>query len=217
MISPKGRSSDIKKSMIILGGGGHARVLKEILSLRKCRVLGYTDIKPMPGMPVPYLGNDDVLKKYPSNKVLVVNGIGSVHLPLMRQKIYEKFKSKGYCFAAVIHPCAVISADIVLGEGVQVMAGVVINTGARIGENVIINTLSGVDHDCLVDAHTHIAPGVNISGDVCIGRGCHIGTGAKIIQGISIGNGALIAAGATVVKNVPAGGQAAGVPARNTK
>jgi UDP-perosamine 4-acetyltransferase len=205
----------VKQDVVIIGGGGHARILREILGLDPhVRVLGYTDLKPCLGMQVPYLGKDIVLKKMAVDRLRLVNGVGSVAQPLLRQKVYEHLTASGFKFMSVIHPRAVISKETQLGQGVQVMAAAVINLGARLGENVIINTSSVIEHDVFIGAHTHIAPRVAISGGADIGEGVHVGIGATIIQGIKVGDGALIAAGAVVIKNVDAKACMAGVPAK---
>jgi acetyltransferase-like isoleucine patch superfamily enzyme len=83
-----------------------------------------------------------------------------------------------------------------------------------VGHNSIINTRASVDHDCVIGAHVHLAPGVTLSGGVTVGEGTHIGTGAVVIQGMTIGPRAIVGAGAVVVADVPAGAVVLGVPAR---
>ncbi len=210
----KQKSPAVARSVILLGGGGHARVLKDILDLTpECEILGYTDLKPNEDLGLKYLGTDDSLQKYSSRKVILVNGIGSVRLPQQRQQIFDTYVERGFEFLSVIHPQAIISRSAKLAMGAQVMAGAVINPGAQIGENVIINTRATIDHDCVIGAHTHIAPGVTLSGNVTVGAGSHIGTGATVIQGITIGEKTLVGAGAVVVKHLAGHVTAVGVPA----
>src|SRR6266571_4080705 len=204
--------------VIILGAGGHAKGLVDALLAASAVIAGIVDPDPaLTGtkvLGVPVLGGDDIVNEYPPSEIQLVNGLGSVGLPVKRQQLFEKFKGMGYKFATVVHPSAVIASDVVLGEGVQVMAGVVIQPGCRIGINSIINTRASVDHDCAIGDHVHIAPGVTMSGGVTVGTCSHIGTGATVIQGISIGNGCLVAAGAVVTNNIIAGAMVRGVPAR---
>ena len=94
------------------------------------------------------------------------------------------------------------------------MANVTINVAAEIGDNVILNTASSIDHHCVVGAHSHIAPGATLAGNVRIADETLVGAGAVILPGISIGAHCTVAAGAVVTGNVPDGVTVAGVPAR---
>jgi sugar O-acyltransferase (sialic acid O-acetyltransferase NeuD family) len=202
--------------IIIIGAGGHAKVLMDTLLDQDKDIIGIVDKeasklgKDLLGIRV--IGTDDIVFKYQAEKISLVNGIGSVQQTSLRKNINDQFKQKGYSFANVIHSSAIIAKDVKLGEGVQVMAGVVIQTGSTIGMNTIINTKASIDHDCKIGAHVHIAPGVTISGSVEIGDGAHIGTGAVLIQGIKIGRNSLIGAGSVVIRNVMPETTIIGVP-----
>jgi UDP-perosamine 4-acetyltransferase len=201
-----------------LGAGGHAKVLIDALLASSTVIAGVVDPDAkLAGtflLGISVLGGDDIVSEFPPSQVQLVNGLGSVGLPVKRQQLFEKFRHMGYTFAAVTHPSAVIAPDVTFEEGTQVMAGAVIQTGCRIGFNSIVNTRASVDHDCAVGDHVHIAPGVTISGGVKVGNGVHIGTGATIIQGVSIGSYCLVAAGAVVTRDMIAGTMVRGVPAR---
>ena len=206
------------KNIIIIGGGGHARVLIASLKVLRCEIIGI--LHPDASLIGHYidgvcvLGNDDKLRDYAPDTIELVNGLGSVSLPEKRKDIYIKFKKDGYSFASIVHPSAIVVDDVKIGEGVQIMAGAIIQTGCLIGDNAIINTGAIVDHDCKIGAHVHIAPGSAISGSVEIGEMVHIGTGASIIQGKKIGDSVIIGAGSVVIENVPSNYEVVGVPAR---
>jgi UDP-perosamine 4-acetyltransferase len=194
--------------MIILGAGGHAKVLMDALG--KADIAGLADMdttrwgKQLLGCTIH--GGDDWVLQQLAASVLLVNAIGSVDRESLgrRRAIFEKFHARAYRFAQVIHPAAIISARAVFGEGAQVMAGAVIQADARIGANTLVNTRASVDHDCSIGAHVHIAPGAVLSGAVTVGDGVHIGAGAVVKQSVKIGEGALIGAGAIVLRDVPA-------------
>lgn len=205
-------------AIIVIGGGGHARVLVDALYCQGVTVLGFTDAEPEKArqaiLEVRCLGGDDAVLQFKPNEVQLINGLGSVRETSRRQRLFDSFKKMGYTFFSVIHPSAVVAKDVKLGEGAQIMAGAVIQTGSYIGMNTIVNTKASVDHDCVLGEHVHLAPGVTLSGEVKIGTGVHVGTGATIIHGIDIGRNSLIGAGSLVIRDVPENATVLGVPAR---
>lgn len=206
--------------VIVLGAGGHAKVLINALQLCSVEILGITDPDPsLAGqsvLGVPVIGTDDEVKSYSSEGVRLVNGLGSVGLPWARRMLFEKWRKSGFFFSPVIHPSAVVAADALVGEGSQIMAGAVLQPGVCLGANVIINTRASLDHDCRIGSHTHIAPGVTLSGGVHVGIGTHVGTGTSVVQGVSIGDITLLGAGSVVLIDIPAGVKAYGCPAKVT-
>jgi sugar O-acyltransferase (sialic acid O-acetyltransferase NeuD family) len=204
--------------VIVIGAGGHAKVLIENLLSLAVRVIGMTD--PDPGAidrriyNIPVIGAEDIISDYPPDEICLVLGFGSVGSTKAREKTYLQYKDQGYNFLSVIHPSAVVANDVHLSEGVQLMAGVIIQPGCCIGCNTIINTGVSIDHDCRIGDHVHLAPGVTLSGSVAVGKGTHVGTGATIIQKITIGRNCLVGAGALVIGDVPENVTVMGHPAK---
>ncbi|MBM3567058.1 MAG: sugar acetyltransferase, partial [Alphaproteobacteria bacterium] len=157
------------------------------------------------------------LAAHAPDKILLVNGLGSTETTAARRALYETFVKRGYRFAAVIDPLALITGPVEIGDGGQILAGAVLQPGAVIGANVIINTRASIDHDCIVGAHAHIAPGATLSGGVWVGDGAHIGTGASVIQNIRVGVNGIVGAGAAIIADVPDDATVVGVPARVLK
>ena len=204
-------------ALIVIGGGGHAKVLVSTLLMQDRKVLGFVDLKrALPALlGIGQLGDDSVVFLHSPDQVRLVNGVGSVDSTVLHRTMYETFVKRQYVFETVIHPSAVIAPDVRIEDGVQVMAGAVVQPGSRLGKNVIVNTGARVDHDCCIEPHAHIAPGVTLSGGVHIGEEAHVGTGATIIQGVKVGPASMVGAGAVVLDDVPAGVTVVGVPARS--
>lgn len=211
------------RQIVILGGGGHARVL--VSTLRRLQAAGggefgpkgYTAPNADPDWPFPefsHLGDDSTLATLDRAAFLLINGVGSTRNTTVRARLFQQAKALGFSFASVLDPSALIDPSVSLGEGVQVLARVVLQNGTALGDNVIINTGAIVDHDCRVGRDCHIAPGVVLSGGVSVGDGTHIGTGATVTQGVRIGRNVTVGAGAVVVGDLPDGVVAFGVPAR---
>ncbi|WP_404417418.1 acetyltransferase [Marinospirillum sp.] len=200
----------MSRPVILLGAGGHAKVVLEILRQIKQPVLGVIDprlkqnhIKEWQGLPI--LGDDSDVSLYPTDKIFLANGIGSLPGQTLRCSVYRQFKSSGYTFITLVHPTAIIAEDITLAEGVQIMAGCILGTDVQIDENTLINTGTQLDHDCKVGKHCHLAPAVVLCGNVQVEDGCHLGPSSCVVQGCHLGQGAVLGAGSTLLCDLPKG------------
>lgn len=200
---------NLLKPVVVLGAGGHASVLIDILKQQGREVIAIVtpDIKQtnavFEGIKM-FIQDEDVLKFEPSD-ISLVNGIGSMPGSKLREGIYQSYNDKGFHFETIISDNAIVSPYAMLASGVQVMAGAVIQAGTVISENCIINTSAVIDHDCNVGRHNHIAPSATLSGGVITGDCVHIGTGSNVIQLVKIGSEVVIGAGATVTRNIESG------------
>ena len=206
--------------IVVIGGGGHAKVLISALKKSGYEVTGYTDRMNRGSLlGIFYLGDDGVLPGMIRNdgagKAII--GIGKIDLSDMRIRIQQELSAIGFDFPVIISPSAVVNEEVALGPGTVVFDGVVVNSGTEMGQACIINTNSTVEHDCRIGDNIHIAPGVTLSGGVTIGNNCMIGTGANVIQSVSICEGCLIGAGSTVVKDITIPGTYVGNPAKRIR
>jgi sugar O-acyltransferase (sialic acid O-acetyltransferase NeuD family) len=198
---------NVKKPIIILGAGGHAKVLAEVLRSTGYKILGLTDPLMKSGetkFGVVCLGDDEKLQEYSVDEIELVNGIGAIPGQHLRWELGKRLRELGYSFVTVIHPSAILSSDVKLANGAQIMAGAVLQPGVHIGCDSIVNTGVCVDHDCYIGDSCHLAPGVTLSGEVRVGDGVHVGTGACVIQDIEIGARTVIAAGSVIYNDLPA-------------
>lgn len=200
--------------VVVLGAGGHAKVVLEVLREAGETVVGLTDADPAPRavLGAPVLGTDaalpDVLARG-CRRAFVALGDNAV-----RRRVAEQAMALGFELASAISPRAVVSPSARLGRGVAVMAGAVINADAEIGDLAIVNTGAVVEHDCRLGAAAHLGPRAALAGGVVVGEGAFLGVGASVIPGVTIGAAAVVGAGACVVRDVPEGARIAGVPAR---
>lgn len=209
-----------KSKIVVIGGGGHAKVIISILKkLDQFEVFGYIDQTDKGAiLDIPYLGTDDTASNLFSNNInTAVLGIGQLKDSSLRKKVAEKYQSLGFNFPTILSSDAIINNSTTIGNGTVIMAGVVINVDSQIGEFGIINTSATIDHDCKIGDFTHIAPGVTLSGGVKIGNKCLVGTGSSIIQYIDIPDNTIIGAGSVLIKSIFEQGIYAGNPARRIK
>lgn len=207
--------------VIIIGAGGHAKVLAALLVAAGVEIVGLTDTDParhggnVLGCPV--LGDDEIIAEHGVGEIKLAVGVGTTRSSAVRHNIYATYAGRGYQFHTCIHPTAMIAADVMIGPGAQVMAGAVIQPGTVIGANAIINTGACVDHDCHIGDHAHIAPGAVLSGGVTVGACSHVGAASVILQNIALGAEVTVGAGAVVTADVDDGACMIGIPAREAK
>ncbi len=205
---------------VLIGGGGHARVLIECLEAGKeVRIEGILDPDPILRgqrvMGVPILGADDLLPKLVRRGIrYFVVAVGGTGDNRPRQRLFQLGQENGMKPISVIHPSAILSARARAGAGAQLLPGGIVNAGAVLGCNVIVNSGAIVEHDCRIGDHVHIATGAKLASTVEAGLGAHIGIGAAIRQGIRIGEWAVVGAGAVVIRDVEPGSTVVGIPAR---
>ena len=192
---------------VILGAGGHARVVLDVLHRLGRPVLGVL----VPDQPVgtdwhgvPVLGADAWLEQPQAQACQFAVGVGMVPgRRSRRQALIERLKALQLRTPALVHPAAVVSAAAEVAAAVQVMAGAVVQPGVRLGVGALLNTGARVDHDCVVGEGAHLAPGAVLCGDVQIGAWAFVGAGAVVLPGVTVGEGAVVAAGAVVRLDVP--------------
>lgn len=195
--------------LVMLGAGGHAKVLLALAQAAGLEVLGVCDPElaeqgrdQWRGIPV--LGGDEALDTLDPATIGLINGLGQLVGSTGRRKIFERLKAKDFRFPVLVHPAAWVDASAVLSEGVQVMAGAVIQADATVGSNSIINTGASLDHDCCLGAHVHVAPGATLCGSVRVHDRAFIASGATVIQGLSIGEDAVVGAGVVLTRDLSA-------------
>jgi sugar O-acyltransferase (sialic acid O-acetyltransferase NeuD family) len=206
--------------IVVVGAGGHAREVVEILRDTAAagsdhHPIGYVDDDPtkqgavLDGLPV--LGGMKWLEESERAEIKVICAIGQ---PELCEELAQRVKGMGRRFGQAISPRALVSPNATLGEGVIIFPNVVVNTGAKIGNCVTLNVGTTVSHDSIVGDYSNVNPGVHLAGNVEVGRKAYVGMGANIIQGLSVGEHSVIGAGAVVISDVAADTRAVGVPAQ---
>jgi len=207
----------MKAGIIVVGTGGHAKVVIELLRASSMTIdycIGVDDgCTTCLGVPV-LQGDDHLLSLHREgyNRAFIAIGANG-----LRQRLANMVKQAGYFLVNAISPHSVISPTAHLGEGIAIMAGVVINAESVIEDLAIINTGAIIDHDCHIGRAAHIAPQSTLAGKVNIGNSAFLGVGCKVIPRIKIGSGTTVGAGGVVIADIPNDVVAVGVPAKIIK
>jgi len=209
----------MKKKVVIIGAGGFGREILDVIDA--CNMHGDGIYEPLGfivdaqyGMPgtlvngLPILGGFEWLEKN-ADKVSVTCGVGA---PQQRYHLVKRAQEINCTFFSVIHPSAILTRWVQVGEGVVITAGTILTNQIQIGNHVHINLDCTIGHDVVLRDFATMAPGVHVSGKVVLGDGCYIGTGVNILEKLHIGEWSVIGAGGTIIKNVPANTTVVGVP-----
>lgn len=200
-----------QKKLIIVGAGGHGKVILDVAMRNGYVIMGFLDdnpdLKELGGHPV--IGRCADAVKYAPEAEFVI-GIGS---NVIREHLVEMLDGK-VTWATLVHPTAYIGLSVEIGEGTLVMPQASVNAFAKVGRHCIINTSSVVEHDNVIDDFAHVSSGAALAGTVHVGRRTLIGVGSSVKNNISICEHVTVGAGAAVVKDITEPGVYVGVPAR---
>lgn len=200
------------KRVMLIGGGGHAKVVMDIVEACGDQVLGILDDGLAAGTrvrDVPVLGTTADARQF--DNALFVIAVGSNEA---RKKLAARLDVAWY---TAIHPSAIVSEKASVGEGSVVMPRAVINAGAYVGRHCIINTAAVVEHDNHIADYAHVSCGAVLTGTVRVGECALVGAGAVVKNNVLICDGCVVGAGAVVTKDLAEKGVYVGVPARKMK
>jgi len=199
---------DPQKSILVYGGGGHAKTVMEmILALGGYQIAGIVDDGIPAGTMVlgsPVLGAREILSALAGQGLrLAANGVGGILDIRIRVEIFGLLESSGFSFPVLKHPGATVEPSAVIGEGTQVFANAYVGSGAVLQPRCMVNTSAVVSHECQVGAYSHIAPGALLAGLVHVGERTLVGMGVTTAIGVRIGSGVRIGNGAIILADVP--------------
>ncbi len=213
---PNSPTQSDQSPVLLLGAGGHGRVVAQVLRAAGREIAGFLDDDPtkigieVDGLRV--LGtSEDAARLGSSIGAVVIVGVGD---NTQRGARLSQLQAEGVAIASVVDPSAVVAPGVTIGAGAVVMPRAVVNTGCTIGFGCIVNTSASLDHDTALGDCAHASPGAITSGGVSVGAFAWLGTGAIVLPGVRIGEHAVVGAGAVVREDVPAHTTVVGVPAR---
>lgn len=191
------RAAGASPPAVVVGAGGHGRVVADILAAAGRAVAGFLDdrvVGPVAGLPVlgPFARALD--PGFVGGRTLIV-ALGDT---TRRVDLSQAILRAGGTLATAIHPSAVVAGGARVGTGASISALSVIGTGASVGRFCIVNTAAVVDHDCRLGDGAFLAPGVRLCGGVTVGAGAVLGAGAIVLPGMRIVAGARVRAGTVV-------------------
>lgn len=202
---------------VVVGAGGHAKVVAEALVASGVEVRGFVDPSMPAGTPVVHgsvLGDDAWLAALPATERTVAVGVGATSSVAARRRIVESLESAGATVVGCRHPSSIVAASASVDPTAQILALSIVNPSATVGAHTVVYSAAVVEHDCTVGDFAYLSPRAVLCGGARVGDGAFVGAAATVLPGVSIGDGATVAAGAVVTDDVAPGATVVGVPAR---
>lgn len=150
----------MERSLLIIGAGGHGRVVAEIA--QDC---GYKKIAFLDDNSKDAIGKINEMQKFVSLYKEAFVAIGNNKV---RGEILTQLKETGYEMPVLIHPTAYISKSAIIKPGTVVEPKAIVNTNAAIEEGCIISVGAIVDHDTQLEKYVHVNAGAIVKAGAII-------------------------------------------------
>ncbi|MEC1747896.1 PglD-related sugar-binding protein [Schinkia azotoformans] len=161
----------MNNNLLILGAGGHGRVVKETAEAMRC----FNKIDFLDDKSEVVVGKCKDYKHFASSYTHVFVAFGDNE---QRMSWMEKLICEGYRFPLLIHPTAYLSPSANIENGSIVCVNAVVNTNVKIKKGCIISIGALIDHDSSVGEYSHINSGAIVK------AGCNVSKLTKVDAGL---------------------------------
>lgn len=162
------------KSLLILGAGGHGKVVKEI-----AEALGYTKIAFLDDNGTEAIGRIADSQAFVDEYKAALVGIGNNKF---RGELLARLEEEGFNIPVLIHPTAYVSKSAVIGKGTVVEPLAIVNASSNIGIGCIVSVGSIVDHDAVLEDCVHVNAGAICKAGSFVAKGTKLEAG-QVVKG----------------------------------
>ena len=193
---------------IIVGTGGFALELFDLLSDCGNVVTGFIGPRSERNLPVQWIGDDSELERLEPTTVYVAIGD-----PQTRCRVSARVRSEGHALRSFVHPNAWVASSATLADGVLIYPNSTVHAGSALSSGVVVISNASVGHETRLGAYCNVGPGVSLGGCGVIGECSYFGIGSSTLENLHVIAGVTIGAGATVVRSIDEPGCYVGTPA----
>ena len=204
------RNSSEEAYIFIGGGFGAIQTLDLLINRGSFMPIGYvSDLKEnlIDQLGLPLLGDTtleslkSITEKNKGAKYILTVGSS----PTFRCRVAKVFSKLNIVLETLIHPTAIIGANVDIGAGTLIFGHVHIGTGSVIGEVSFISSNSSIEHHNKIGDGFCTGPNLNTSGGVTIGREVRFGMNIGIEPGVVVGHGCVVASGSVLTRDLADG------------
>tara|TARA_E500000178_G_scaffold352299_2_gene415433 strand:- start:306 stop:953 length:648 start_codon:yes stop_codon:yes gene_type:complete len=196
----------MKKKALIIGSGGHSRVVISIINEASLYdIVAIIDVSSKSSN-----DNSEFIKDIPVSNVSQLDeyyecGIDIAFIAIgdndNREHWYKKL-NKQFNLPNLISSSASIDKSSFMGNSNVICSNCFIGPDSNIGNNNILNTSSIIEHEVKIFNNCHIAPSATICGRSLIKSNCFIGANSTVIDKVSVAQSSTLGAGSTLLKSI---------------
>lgn len=151
---------------------------------------------------IPVIAIEKLAEYYGNTEVKLVLGVGYNKMGAIKESLFNSLTDRGYDFVNYIHPTAIISKDVVLGTGNNILEGVILESGVKIGNGNLLFGGSMIAHDTEVGNFNSFSVKSVVAGCSKVSNNCFVGANATVRDHLIIDDYVLIGAGAYADKSL---------------
>jgi sugar O-acyltransferase (sialic acid O-acetyltransferase NeuD family) len=150
---------------------------------------------------LPVVPFEDVQSIYPPSEYKMLVAIYANRMNMTRAEKCDQAKAKGYTLISYIHPQAIVSPDLVIGDNCFISEGVICRPFLTIGNDVLIMPGAVIGHDTVIKDHCFIGNRAVVMGAVTMEPFCFVGPNATILEAVTVARECLIGGGVVILEN----------------
>lgn len=196
----------MQKDIVMVGTGDFADLVADFIENDMNRIIRayvvdrkYLDKDEYNGKPV--YAFEEVQEIFNKDEVSFVIGFVGPKMFKARLEKYEHLVKLGYELENIIHPSAVISKKIKIGNGNIILPLVSIEKGVEIGNCNVFCPQASIAHDAVLGHANYIASGFTAAGFSEIRSNCFCGVNSSVNNGAVIANYTFVGAGIFISKD----------------
>lgn len=194
----------MKNKWIIIGCGGHAKSIADVLLYNDENVdIIFLDKNAKKNEKV--LGFN-VVSDYEITDEKIIVGLGDNK---KRKDLSLKYYKN---LSNVVSKKSYVAKSVNLGKGIFVAHNAHVGVLSKIDDFTVVNTGANIDHECILEKTSFVAPNATLCGKVHLKENVFLGACATVLPNIQICSNSIIGAGSVVINDIDKSGTYVGNP-----